>query len=90
MGASWVAARAQRQRVDSSVIGIDERIAANIERLRPALARLKSWDNVLGALDFKYVDVDAKRPGGLLDLAYLQYGGRKTDISDDRDVMEIR
>jgi hypothetical protein len=71
------------------VIGINERIGTYVKRLHAALARLKSWYNVLGAPDLKYVDVDAKSSRRLLHLANLKHGRGITDIRDDRDAAEI-
>src|SRR4029450_3778493 len=66
--------RNERQGVNANAIGQHERVASDVEGLRVALERLESGHNIFGAPDFECDEMEAKRAGGRLYLAHLQWG----------------
>src|SRR5215831_149321 len=72
------------QGVDANPINVQERIGSNIKRLRAVFESLEGRRDILGALDFKGNDFEAKCAGGCLNLAHFDTGGGVANICQDR------
>jgi hypothetical protein len=80
---AWSQSHAQRQGVDSNLVGIQKRVGADIVHLR-GLERLEYRRDILGSPDFRCDHIEAKRADRCMSLAQFQHGVGVADIGQDR------
>src|SRR5262245_65682300 len=81
--------RAYCQNAEPVSISGYERVARDIQRLSPPLKCLDGRRNILGATDFRYGGLKAKRPSRRPDLADIQPHGGIIDIGHDCQVAKV-
>jgi len=82
-------ARAQRERVDPSVVGVDECARTHVKRLHPLSERLEGRRNVGSAPYFEQFDINANFSCCGLNLRHLQDRAGIADIADDRQSLQM-
>src|SRR6185503_3722654 len=80
---------AQRQSVDTGVVGVYERIGAHIKRLRAPLERREGLCDILGAPELAHGDIEAERAGCRPNFSHFLHGGGVIPVADDRQSSQI-
>src|SRR5262249_23563614 len=76
--------RAERQGVDANPVGVHERLATDVKRIRAASEPLESGGNLLGSPNFKCGRFKAKGADRGLNLAHFHHGGGIANVGQDR------